>query len=84
MDYPTTVLLTLAALLTLSLLIIAGLVVSARAFTQLVELTRSIGSQVVALKQETQQALITSLGESGKDTKSAQRDDTPTTPENQS
>lgn len=84
MDYPTTVLLILAGLLTMSIMTIAGLVLSARAFTQLQELTRWLGSNLVQRTKEAQQAAITSLADSASATKSAQMDISPTTQDNQS
>lgn len=83
MDYPTTVLLILAGLLTMSIMTIAGLVLSARAFTQLQELTRWLGSNLVQRTKEAQQAAITSLADSASATKSAQTDTTPTMQDNQ-
>lgn len=83
MDYPTTVLLILAGLLTMSIMTIAGLVLSARAFTQLQELTRWLGSNLVQRTKEIQQAAITSLADSASDTKSVQTDISPITQDNQ-
>lgn len=79
MDYPTIVTLTLALILILALLIIGGLVLSARAFTQLVELTRFIGSQVVQNKQDILHLRTGSSQEMEKHLKSHQMDTTPTT-----
>lgn len=65
----------------LALLIVAGMVLSARSYTQLQESTRFLGSWVLQILRANQQAQTPSSGATDSDTTSALITDTPTMPE---
>lgn len=69
----------IAATVSMLLLVLAGVVLSARAFTQLAELIRFLGSLVAQLHTGGQQVQTTSLPEKESDTPSSHPDVTPTT-----
>jgi hypothetical protein len=81
MDFQTIVFLTTAGTLILVIMVLAGLVLSARSFTQLAELIRYIGSLVAQQHQETRQAVTTLLHEVENGTSSGDQAATRTTPE---
>ena len=81
MESDTIIKLTILAILTLAILVLAGLVLSARAFTQLLELTRSVGSLVEQQIQDRLQAQITSSIRTELNTSSVPTDITRITPD---
>lgn len=83
MDFQTIVFLTTAGTLILVIMVLAGLVLSARSFTQLADLVRYIGSLVVQQHQETQQVVTSSLTEMEHAIVSNGQGDTHTMPESQ-
>jgi hypothetical protein len=78
-DSSTILLWIIAVTLSMLLLVLAGIVLSGRAFTQLVELIRFLGSQAVAQRRADQRQPTTSLAEPESDTPSSLPEDTPTT-----
>lgn len=80
MDYNTTLLLTLAALVALTLLVLAAAILSAYSFTQLSGLVRFLGSLVDRHLPDPLLPPTGSLEEEASKPESAQPTDTPTMP----
>lgn len=80
MDLPTIALLTLALALILAVLVIAGLTLGARAFTQLLELTHFIGSLAAAYLQGSRPVPTISSEGTESDSSSPDPSGTPITP----
>ena len=77
MDFNTILLLTLAGLLFLMLLVVAGLTLSARVFTTLAELIRSVFLLVTQVREKNGSAPTASLPSQEVDTSSSQKDGVP-------
>lgn len=74
MDTQTIALLIMGTGMILVILVLAGLVLSARSFTQLAELIRFLGSLVVRHEREAQRRATTLSQETESDTRSVQQE----------